>query len=159
MSFLIIAHGLGMGAGGAAAPVTGNPRLSHPSVNLAVDAVCSSLDDGYLVILDGTQPDYPDDAITTQAALATLRYSNPAFGAAVNGVATATSIAPDISADASGTATWFRTYRSDGTTPVFDGSVGVSNATLVLSSVTISAGDQVDISSHTFQFPRIDPHG
>ena len=158
MSFFLLVHGSGMGAGGAPAAVTGNPRLSYPSTNAATDAVCSLLDDGYLRLYDGTQPDYPDESITTQTQLAELRYGNPAFAAAVNGVATANAITGDISADSSGTASWFRTYQSDGTTAVFDGSIGLADATIVLSSVTINAGDQVNISSHTFQFPRKDLH-
>ena len=40
--------------------------------------------------------------------------------------------------------------KSDGTTAVWDGSVGTSGATLNLNSVAIQSGAQVDVTSLTF---------
>jgi hypothetical protein len=107
------------------------------------------LNAGFIDIYDGTQPVTADTAITTQVKLAHLTFGNPAFGASVAGVATANAIAQDVSADATGTASWFRAYKTDGTTAVYDGSVGTSGCNLNLNSVAISAGAAVSVTSFT----------
>jgi hypothetical protein len=101
-------------------------------------------------VYSGLQPSTADEAVSSQVVLAELRFGNPAFGSASDGAAAANAITGDSSANATGTATWFRCFQSDGTTPVFDGSVGTSNSNLVLNSVEISAGAQVDVTSFTF---------
>jgi len=65
-------------------------------------------------------------------------------------VATANAITADSSANATGTATWFRALESDGTTAVFDGSVGTSGANINLNSVAISVGAAVSVTSYTY---------
>jgi len=66
-----------------------------------------------------------------------------------NGVLTAGTITADSSANASGTATWYRCFKSNGTTVLCDGTVGTSGADLNLNSVAISAGATVSVSSFT----------
>lgn len=127
-----------------------NPKRSNAAVSAAADAVTTLLNSGKLRIYDGTQPATANTAITTQTLLAELTFNATAFGAATNGVATANSITADTSADASGTATWFRALKSDGSTPVFDGSVGTSSADLVLNSTSISSGAQVSVTAFTY---------
>ena len=83
---------------------------------------------GWLRIYDGTQPANADTAVSTQNILAELRFGATAFGASVAGVATANAITADSSANATGTATWFRVFKSDGTTALWDGSVGTAAA-------------------------------
>lgn len=126
------------------------PRLANLAANAAADAACALANAGFLDIYDGTQPATADTAITSQVKLAHLTLASPAFGAAVAGVATANAVGSDVSADATGTANWFRAYKSDGTTAVFDGSVGTSGANLNLSSVAITAGGTVAITSFTY---------
>src|SRR5258706_4440326 len=127
------------------------PRLSNASATKAANAVLEpDLDNGYLRIYDGTQPATADTAITSQNLLATLRWNATAFAGAVNGVATANAIASDPSAALTGTATWFRALKSDGTTVVFDGSVGTSGANLNLNSALISAGALVAVTSFSY---------
>lgn len=155
MSFYVLIHGLGMGAGGPGPTVTGNPRLSNESATASADAVVALLADGYLRIYDGTQPNWPDDAVTTQTLLAELRLGNPAFGAAVDGVAMANVIAGEDSA-IGGTPTWYRALKSDGTSPVQDGSVGTSGTTLVLDMATIPSGATVDVGSWEYTQPKVD---
>ena len=82
--------------------------------------------------------------------MAELRFHSTAFGAAVNGAAEANSISPDTSANATGTASWFRALKSDGATAVFDGSIGTSFSNIVLSSTSITAGETVDITTFTY---------
>lgn len=127
-----------------------NPKRANAAVNAAADAACALLNSGYLRIYSGSQPATADTAITDQTLLAELTFGATAFGAASAGVATANAITKDSSANNTGTAAWFRAWKSDGTTPVFDGSVGTSNADLVLNSVAISAGAEVSVSSLTY---------
>lgn len=127
-----------------------NPKRSNAAVTAAADAVCDLLDNGYLRIYNGSQPANADTAVTTQTLLAELRWNATAFGAASNGVATANSLTADTSADATGTASWFRALKSDGTTAVFDGSVGTASADLILNSTSIVAGANVAITAFTY---------
>jgi hypothetical protein len=125
-----------------------NPKFTNLAVNTKVDAQAVLLNSGFLDIYDGTQPVTADTAIGAQVKLARLTFGNPAFGAGVAGVATANAITQDSSADATGTATWFRALKSDGTA-VLDGSVGTSGANLNLNSVAISSGAAVSVTSMT----------
>jgi len=122
-------------------------KLANAAASAAADAVTALLNNGYLRIYDGSQPANADTAVGAQTLLAELRFGNPAYGAAANGVAAVNPITSDSGADASGTASWFRALKSDGTTVVFDGSVGTSGANLNLNSVAISQGAAVSVSS------------
>ena len=127
-----------------------SPKLSNEAANAAADAVCALCNGGFFDLYDGAQPANANTAITTQVKLAHLTFASPAFAAAVNGVATANAIGSDASADATGTAAWFRAYKANGTSPAFDGSVGTSGCDLNLSSVSIIAGGAISISSFTY---------
>jgi hypothetical protein len=127
-----------------------NPQLSNVAANAEANAVATLLNTGYLRLYSGTQPTTADTAIGAQVLLAELRFGATAFGAAAAGVITANAITSDTTADNTGTATWFRTLQSDGTTVVFDGSVGTTGANLNLNSVAISAGAQVDVTGFTY---------
>ena len=131
-----------------------NLKLSETTVNGEADAHSALLNSGYLRIYDGTQPTNADTAIGAQVLLAELRFGATAFAAASGGVATANTITSDSSANASGTATWYRTLKSDGTTVVSDGSVGTSGANLNLNSVSITAGAAVDCTAFVFTQPK-----
>lgn len=131
-----------------------NPKWSNAAVNAEADALAALLNDGYLRIYDGTQPANADTAITSQVLLAELRFGNPAFAAAVAGLLTANTITTDTAANATGTATWFRALKSDGTSVVFDGSVGTSAADLILDSVAIQVNADVSVSSFTHQVSK-----
>lgn len=126
-----------------------NPTLSNAAASAAADAVTALVNSGFLDLYDGTQPATPDTAVTTQVKLARLTLNATAFGAAVNGVATANAITSDASADASGTASWCRTLTSGGTA-VFDGSVGTSGCNLNLSTTAIVAAGVVAVSAFTY---------
>lgn len=134
----------------------------------ALDAVVDKLDTGTganarLRIYNGSQPGRPDDAIGTQTLLAEIDLGTAAvFGAAVTGtgtesntaVATASGILPksDTSANASGTATWFRAVNK-GTAGIIDGSVGTSDADLILDNTSINAGQTVKLNSWKVKLP------
>jgi len=117
-----------------------NNRLDQ--VTTAIDAGAGA---GTINIYDGTRP-ATGAAVTTQVLLATLTFSDPSFPAAAAGTMTANAITDDSSADATGTATWFRVVDSDSNF-VMDGDVGTSGSDLNLNSVSITAGVTVSISS------------
>lgn len=126
-----------------------NPFLSSPAARAAADAVCALANGGTIKIYTGSQPANAD-ATATGTLLVTLNFSATAFAASTGaGVAAANAIA-GANAVASGTAAWFRAYKSDGSTAVFDGSVGTSGADLVLSSVAITNGGNVAVSALTY---------
>lgn len=118
--------------------------------NRAADAVTARANNGSLRIYGGTVPTDANAALGGATLLAVLPLSATAFAAAVNGVATANAITADSSADATGTATFFRVLESDGTTPVFQGTVGTSGAELNLSSTSVVAGGNVSVTSMTY---------
>jgi hypothetical protein len=127
-----------------------NPKLSNEAANAEADAVAALLDNGYLRIYDGSQPANADAGIGGANLLAELRFNADAFAAAAAGVAAANAFTQDASANATGTATWFRALKSDGTSPIFDGTVGTSGANLNLNSVAIVAGVAVQVTGFTF---------
>ncbi len=128
-------------------------KQANAAVNASADAVCASLNGGKLRIYSGTQPASADDEITSQVLLAELTFGSPAYGAAVAGVATANAITKDSSADATGTATWFRALKSDNT-KVYDGTVGTSGCDLNLNRTDIQSGGEVSVTSLTYTQPK-----
>lgn len=130
-----------------------NAVISTAARNAAADAVVDLLDSGYIRIYSGSQPAGPDTAISDQTLLAELRFAATAFGDASNGVATAGTITGDAAANATGTAAWFRALKSDGSTAVFDGTVGTSGADLNLNTTSIVENVAVDITELTFTIP------
>lgn len=98
-------------------------------------------------IYAGTQPTSANDPITSQTLLATLTV-NGIFGTDVNGTLTLNSVTSAL-AGASGTASFFRITKSNGTTVVMDGSIGTSNADLIFNDVNIIELQTIAISSGT----------
>jgi hypothetical protein len=131
-----------------------NLKESNAAANAMVDALAVLANTGYIRLYDGSQPANADTALSGQTLLAELRFGATAFGGAVAGVATANAITQDSSADATGTASWFRVLKSDGTSVLWDGSVGTSSADLVLTTTSIVAGAAVAISSMTYTHPK-----
>jgi hypothetical protein len=123
--------------------------------NAGADGVAVALNNGYIRIYSGSRPATPNDAIVAQVLLAELRFGATAFGAAASGVATANAITADASADATGTATWARLLKSDGTTAIMDLDVTTSAGSdrIVLDTVAIALGAAVSISSLTMTEP------
>jgi hypothetical protein len=131
-----------------------NLLISNPARNAAMDAVTALLNvggQGTLEIYDGAQPAGPATAVGSQVKLVTLTFSVDAFGDAVNGVAAAGAITAGT-AIAAGTASWFRMKNGAGTA-IMDGTVGTSNADLILATTTISIGLSVPCSSFTLTHP------
>jgi hypothetical protein len=134
-----------------------NPKRTIAVVEALVAAMANLLDNGYIRIYSSTQPANADAAFDSaapndQVLLAELRFGATAFASFTDGVATANAITPDSSANATGTATWFRCLASGGadvTDNVYDGSVGTATADLILNSTAIVATAAVSITSLT----------
>lgn len=124
-----------------------NTRLSDTVANAEADALAGLLDNGYLRLYSGIQPATANVPVSTQTLLAELRFGSPAFGPSSHGTISANSISPDNSANATGTATWFRCLMSDGTTAILDGSVGTSGSNINMNSNNIQQNAIVSISS------------
>jgi hypothetical protein len=97
-------------------------------------------------LYSGTQPANANTAITTQVLLVSMPIAG-VFGTDTNGTLTLGAVT-QTNAAASGTASFFRIFKSDNSV-VMDGSVGLSSADLILNSVDIAAGQSVDITAGT----------
>lgn len=131
-----------------------NPKLANAAVNAAADAAAALFNSGKLRIYDGTQAATADTAIGAQVKLAELVFNATAFGSAVAGVLTANAITQDSSADATGTASWFRCTKSDGTTGLLDGSVGTATADMIVPTTAIVAAAVITCSAFTLTFQK-----
>lgn len=119
-----------------------------------LDTLTASAASGKLRIYSGSQPADADASIGAATLLAELTMNATAFGSATstastNSVLTANAITQDSSADATGTAAWFRLWQSNGTTPILDGTVGTASTDLIINSTAISSGAAVSASSLT----------
>lgn len=122
-----------------------------------VNALCATLNSGFIKIYSGTQPAGANTALSGNTLLSTLGFGTTAFATATSSgsdptkvvTATANSIASDTSAAATGTATFFRCWESNGTTAILDGTVGTSGCDLNLNTASIVAGGTVAITSFT----------
>lgn len=134
-----------------------DPRLTNAAASAAADAVVDRIDAGAgagtIKIYTATIPTDADTAIGAQTLLATLTFSDPAFGSASNGVATASAITSDTSADATGTAAWARIADSNGTT-VMDVTVGTSGEDINFNTVSFVSGATVAITALTYTQPK-----
>lgn len=132
-------------------------RVSNAAAIASVNAVTALLDAGagagYIEIRTGALPT-DVSAAATGTLLGTLTLSATAFAAATDTVgkaaAVADTISQDASADAAGTAGWFRAYDGNGLA-VIDGDISTSGAALNLNNINIALNDTLDISSWIFE--------
>jgi hypothetical protein len=130
-----------------------NPKLSDAAADAAADAVCALLNSGKLRIYDGSQAANANTAVSGQTKLVEFTLPNPAFGASSAGVATANTISA-ATVIATGTAAWFRAVKSDGTTVVFDGSVGTSGCDINLPSTSLTSGNSESVTAFAYTQPE-----
>ena len=135
-------------------------RISIAAAKVAVDAVVDRAENGTganctVKIISGTQADDPDDGTFTGTTLCTidLGTTTPAFSAAATGTGAdagyATANANTIltktgTAGATGTAAWFRAFDQGGNAFI-DGSVGTSDADMIIDNTSITSGQQVKL--------------
>jgi hypothetical protein len=121
----------------------------------AVDQIDAGSGAGLLRIYTGSKPAGPGTA-ASGTLLAEFTLSDPAFGDAANGVATL-DVTPDVqdaSANATGTAGYFRLADSDGNGKI-DGTVTATGGggDITLNTVSIVSGAVVTITSGTITQP------
>lgn len=100
-----------------------------------------------LRIYDGSAPASANASLSGNTLLAELTCASPFAGAASSGALTASSITQDSSANATGTASFFRIYDSGGTNSMLQGTVGTSGADLNLNTTSIVSGGPVAVTS------------
>lgn len=123
---------------------------------LKADAIGDNLNSGLIRIYSGAKPADPDSA-PSGTLLAELTFGADAFGAATDdgtlATAVANAITDDSSADATGTAGYFRVTDSLGTTYYFDGTVTGTGGggDMELNNINITAGGVVGVSSFNYR--------
>lgn len=145
------------------------PRMSNAALLDMMDTINGNLNEGtgpaILNIYTGTIP--PDcETTATGTLLGTCVMNSTPFGAAQDqnpgGRLTANAISPDLSADASGDAGYFRIYSSNGGTDAsklnchFQGTAGEAADTvdLVLDEKTIASGRPIQVTSLVIDLPE-----
>ena len=110
-----------------------------------------------LRIYSGTAPTNADAALSGNTQLAELVCAATPFSgfstSGSNGRATFGAIATDSSADATGTATFFRILNNAGTTVICQGGAGTSGLEMTLNTTSITAGSAVSVTSGTVDLP------
>lgn len=123
--------------------------------NAWLDAITTAIGaSGLLRIYDGTPPATVATGLSGNTLLATCPLSATFAPAAASGVLTANAITSDASADASGTATFFRLLTSGGTA-IVQGTVTATGGggDLTFSSTSFTAGLTINITSFTLTAP------
>lgn len=137
-----------------------SPRISNAAALAALDAIVDLIDGGAgagtLHIFTGTPPATCETADSgTQLSQHTM--TDPAFGNAADddpdAIATAASIADDSSADATGTAGYFRVKDSDSNV-IIQGTVAESDADMIIDNASINSGQTVSITAYTITLPE-----
>ena len=147
-------------------------RASKAAAKAAVNAVVDRLDLGTaetaakFQIYSGTQPASPDAAPgTPEVLLAVVNLVPNTVGAIFDDAATGTGAETsyiianadnlplsDTSADATGTAAWFRAVDLDGVA-IVDGTVGTADADAIIDNTSINAGQTVKLNSWKVRLP------
>lgn len=130
-------------------------RLGTTVRNNACNAIVDTIDQGSaagtLKIYTGAQPAGVSDN-PSGTLLGTCTFSDPAFGNAATGVATASAITSDTSADNSGTAGHGAIFDSD-VNPLMDMTCGLGSGDINFDNNVIVAGGTIAISSMTLTVP------
>lgn len=109
-------------------------------------------------IYNGTAPVDAETALSGNTLLAQLTMSATSFPAATDlnpgARITANAITSDSSADATGTASFFRMLTQNAGTVTFQGSVGTATADMILNTTSITLGSTVSVTSATLTLPE-----
>lgn len=137
------------------------PFIANVAARAALDAIVAQIDAGTAAVINiysGTAPADADAALSGNTQLAQLTMSATSFPASTDlapgARATANAITSDSSADATGTATFFRILTQNAGTVVFQGSVGTATADMILNTTSITAGSTVAVTAATLTLPE-----
>jgi hypothetical protein len=132
------------------------PTLSNAARDAAIKATTDLLDAGAgaakIRIYSGTKPAGPDTAITSQTLLAEFTLADPAFSTGTTGVRNVASAPRTTTGVAAGTAAWARALDSNNVA-VVDYTVGTSAADIILNTVTVSVGLNLELTSGSMTQP------
>ncbi len=124
-------------------------KLATAIVEAQAQVLADEMAGAKLNIYSGTQPANANAGVSGDATLlATLTFGDPAFASITGGIMTSNPLTGG-EATAAGTATWFRIIKADNVTPIMDGNVSTTAGNLVLSTVNISIGVTIEITSFT----------
>ncbi len=113
-------------------------KVSIAAANAKAAAWAALLNGGEIRIYEGTKPANADASLGAAVLLAKGVFGNPAFGNPLDGLVTANAITKDSDAPATGTAQFYRLLQSNQTTPVGDGTCGVTGGGFDLEMATVS---------------------
>lgn len=124
--------------------MTTQVTLTAEARSAQANALIPLLNSGFIEIYGGTVPASVTAPIGAATLLATCPLNSPCAPTTVTGSLTfdVTGV-EDISIDADGTATFYRTYKSNGTTPITQGTVGLDSSgesMTMLSNVLVENG-------------------
>ena len=128
-------------------------KVSTEAANVKANAFATAMNAGIIRIYNGAKPATANTAIGAQTLLGELTFGNPAFGAAVAGLITANAITKDASADNTGIAQFYRLLKADGTTPMGDGTCGITGGgfDLEMPNVSITQFGEITCTGFTHQ--------
>lgn len=132
-------------------------KISNTTALSLCNLIADLLDaGGNLRIYSGTVPTAGDAALSGNTVLIDFSLPTPTFGAAADldpGARATANPITGVNASATGTATFFRALTSGGAT-VLQGTVGTSDADLIIGSVSVTSGQPVTITSWTLTVPE-----
>lgn len=118
--------------------------------NSMLDALTTRVGTSALLrIYNGSRPANVGTAISGQTLLVALTCNASAFAAAASGGILTASAITNGTAVATGTASWFRLFQSNGTTAIMDGDVSTASADLNLNNTSIATGQTVSVTAFT----------
>lgn len=135
--------------------------LTNAVAQALATAIGTAADAGTAAVIniyDGSVPADADASIGSSVLLAQLTCNASIFSgisdATPGALATFNSITSDSSADATGTATYFRILTQSGGTVIAQGTVGTSGCDLNLNTTSITSGSAVAITAATITVPE-----
>jgi hypothetical protein len=138
----------------------GDFYISNAVAQILATALEGQIDAGTAAVIEiyaGAVPADCDATPSSPTLLASLTCSatfGSVAGSGNNGRITAAAITSDTSADATGTAAYFRIKTQTGGTAVAQGLVGTTATSLILNTTAITAGSTVAITSATIDVPE-----
>jgi len=125
-------------------------KVSVEAANVKADAWGAAMNGGVIRIYSGAKPASGNASLGAAVLLGELAFDSPAFVAAVDGLIVANPIAKDPDADASGSASFYRLFMADGTTPMGDGLCGLTGSGSDLEMPNLSIVQHGEISCTGF---------
>lgn len=128
-----------------------------PGLNAVVDQLDSAASAIIRIYANSGNIPTSCEAPASGTMLASLVMSDPAFGSASSVTSgaqvAAAAITTNSSAEATGSATYYRASKSDGSA-IMQGDVGTSGSNMTLNTVSIQQGAEVQITSFLVTFPH-----